>query len=605
MATKQVMVTAPLMVLIYDAIFVSGSPIKALRRHGLFYLPLAATWGILAALQAQAPPNQTAGWDTGIYWWEYALTELEAITHYLRLTFWPDALCMEYGLTIRSHLREVFPQALLIGTLLVLTGIALWRRPAVGFPGVWFFLILAPTSSIMPLIDPIFEHRMYLSLAGPVALTVTGFYGLVKARRWQARTVTIVCTTALLIPAAALAWRTYDRNRDYYDHETIWRDVLAKRPQSQRAHAAIGVFLARDGKHEQAIEYFNQALKMNPTDAKSLYNLALSLEALGREDEAIEQLRKSIELRPDAAPCHAKLGLMLAARRRYEEALPHFREAVRLQPLHPGYRLNLGRGLMEMGRTDQAVETFKELLGLDPKCAQAYYQLGNIYAQQGQFRLAAGQFKLAIDCQEDFAAAHVGLAQALIELGQEQQAQEHLARALEIDPHHGEAHYRLGALLTRRGRFAEALEHFRQARPDAGQAGGLAMLGQLLTKQGDYSAALKYYRQALEIDPDSTIALNELAWLLATCPQEAFRDAGQAVALAERACELTEYHNANMLDTLSAAHAEAGRFDQAAETARKAIQLAQAENQDKLVEIFRQHLELYLTGKPVRQERAP
>src|SRR5208283_721379 len=173
MASKEVMVTAPVMVLLYDRTFVSGSFREAGRRHRWLYLGLASTWVLLGWLMVGLH-YRGAGYGLGIPWWAYALVECRTVVQYLWLAIWPHPLVFDYGefVPIR-HMGDVAPHAVMLAVLVAGVLVELKRRPAIGLVGAWFFLILAPTSSVVPLVgQPMAEHRMYLPLAAVVTLGV-------------------------------------------------------------------------------------------------------------------------------------------------------------------------------------------------------------------------------------------------------------------------------------------------------------------------------------------------------------------------------------------------------------------------------------------------
>ena len=176
MATKTMMVTAPLVVWVYDQIFLAGGWRRRLARRWPLYVGLAATWAIPAAISASAP--QAAGLPSvGVY----AKTQPGVIVQYLTLSLWPLGQSADYAWPWAGKAAEFVPHALTLAILLAMTVWALLRSSAAGMAGVWFFLILVPTSSLVPMADPIFEHRLYLPLAGLVALVVVGGYGLIAS----------------------------------------------------------------------------------------------------------------------------------------------------------------------------------------------------------------------------------------------------------------------------------------------------------------------------------------------------------------------------------------------------------------------------------------
>ena len=228
MGAKEVMATAPILVLLYDRCFLSGSFREALRRRLPFYLGLAATWAILGALMIAYPWGGATGAGFGIPAvgpWPYARTQPGVILHYLRLSFWPSSLCLDYAWPIAMSARQIIPAAAVIAALLAGTLWALRRAPVLGFLGAWFFLILAPTSSFMPISDMAVERRMYLPLAAVVTACVLAacWLGNRLVRRAAESAGagkhlgSVLAAVALLPVTAALGYRTFERNALYRD----------------------------------------------------------------------------------------------------------------------------------------------------------------------------------------------------------------------------------------------------------------------------------------------------------------------------------------------------------------------------------------------------
>jgi len=177
MATKEVMVTAPLVVLAYDAVFFSGSPREALRHRRGLYLGLALTSLVLAGLLAANSFSRgaSAGLGAGVTSWQYARPQCWAILHYLRLSLVPYPLVLDYGVGVAHSAVEIVPGAVVVAVLVLGTAAALAKVPWLGFLGVWFLAILAPTSSFVPVItETVAEKRMYLPLAAVVTFVVVG-----------------------------------------------------------------------------------------------------------------------------------------------------------------------------------------------------------------------------------------------------------------------------------------------------------------------------------------------------------------------------------------------------------------------------------------------
>ena len=256
MATKEVMVTAPLIVLAYDRTFVAGSFRGALGARGALYAGLAGTWLALALLMGGFG-GRGLGYGLGFTWWSYALLESWVILHYLLLSLWPFPLVFDYGTNLVGTVADTIPWACLLLCLVGATFLAFRRRPALGFAGAWFLLILAPASSVVPVaFQPMAEHRMYLSLA---AVTVLASIG---AWRWLGTR----CVPVVLAGAAVLGTLAAFRNRDYRSEVAIWGDTVLRRPMNERARLTLGSALALDGRNEAAAAQFREALRIDPGD---------------------------------------------------------------------------------------------------------------------------------------------------------------------------------------------------------------------------------------------------------------------------------------------------------------------------------------------------
>jgi len=193
--TKEVIVTAPFMVLLYDRTFISGGFAVAWRRHRSLYLALAATWLPLGCLMIGLF-SRGEGFAQEATAWSYGLTECRVVVKYLLLALWPRPLVFDYGRYAAPRLSEVAPYVLVLASLLTAMFVALRRWPAAGFAVCWFFLILAPASSVIPVImQPMAESRLYLPMAGVAALAVLGIFSVAGSRslpRATARTSALV-----------------------------------------------------------------------------------------------------------------------------------------------------------------------------------------------------------------------------------------------------------------------------------------------------------------------------------------------------------------------------------------------------------------------------
>jgi protein O-mannosyl-transferase len=360
MTAKEVMVTAPIAVLLYDATFVAHSLGAALRERGRFYAALAATWLVLAALLFGTDSRAgSAGFSAGMAWTDYAQTQLFAVAHYLRLAAWPTPLVFDYG---NSIVRE--PLLIVSGAVVVIAVVgvivATWRRHRpVAFGAGWFLLVLAPTSTVVPIAtQTVAEHRVYLALAGPIALAVAWLCRTVGTRRVGGRAL-------ITAAAAALAVLTFTRNTAFSSVRTIWGDTAAKRPANARAHYNYGLALAAEGRDLAAREEFEHAVQLEPQHAAARHKLALAWREAGQPAAALPHFAAALAVRP-TAPLEYDMAVTLLLLRRTGDAVPHLQAAIALSPRHAPSHYNLGNALAELGRYGDALAEFETAAALDP-----------------------------------------------------------------------------------------------------------------------------------------------------------------------------------------------------------------------------------------------
>ncbi|HZP61452.1 MAG TPA: tetratricopeptide repeat protein [Opitutaceae bacterium] len=403
MATKEVMVSAPLMVLLYDRTFIAGSFRDAWQKRWRLYLGLAATWLLLACLVAGTGGNRngSAGFGGGVSSWAYALTQFPAISRYLRLSLWPHPLVFDYGRALVKPGVSVIPYVLIVAVLVAGTLAGLWRGRVLGFAGIWFFAILAPSSSVVPVAtETMAEHRMYLPLAAVIALLVLGCHALAGRR-----SLPVLFGFAIL-----LGFFTLRRNEDYSSALAIWSDTVAKSPRNARAQNQLGFALLQTGRSSEALQPLEEAVRLEPADAEAHRNLGVVLDTMGRVIEAVGQYKEALQIKPDYADAHNSLGNVLARQGRIPEAIGHYEEAVRLNPQNASIHNNLGLALARTGKMAEAIEQFQEALRIKPDYADAHHNLGHAWANRGDVPEAIGELEEALRLNPNDEPASVELA---------------------------------------------------------------------------------------------------------------------------------------------------------------------------------------------------
>jgi len=284
-----------------------------------------------------------------------------------------------------------------------------------------------------------------------------------------------------------------------------------------------------------------------------------------------------------------------------EEAERHFARAVEIKPRWPGAHIGVGDALLEQGRVEAAIESYRRALRVAPRHALGHARLAKALEESGKLARAIHFYRRALELYGDEPApeVHAHLGSALAKKNKLAQAEEHFERAIELRPGFGEAVANLGLLLMNAGRSAEARRQLERALDLLEESPELhAGLATTAERLGDSRAAIRHYRAALRLRPDWKHPANNLAWLLATHPDPELRDPEEAIRIAEPLRREADPSDPAVLDTLAAAYAAAGRFDEARRTAAAAIRLARKGGLDELTGEIDQRLALYREERP-------
>jgi len=623
MGTKEVMAAAPVLILLYDYAFVSKSFKSALRQRWLFYLSLAGTWVIVFALviishttlTEYKTPNESMEFIKGCDVLAYVLSQPAVILEYLRFSIWPRPLGFQ------GQVSRLFPDvifgirlaAIIVIVLLALSFLGFLRRRWFGFLGVWFFIILAPSSSLVPTMDIFSIHRMYLSLASVVTVIVFGgdyvLRKLLTGRHCE-RYFKIISAIMVAGIVTTYSLMTYERNKDYQDAAVLLGD------ESTFTHYNLAMAYIEQGDLERAVSHYKKVLQIDPNYPAANHNLGLIFMEQGKHDQAAEHFEKEIHIKPNYprihTSAHYNLGMILMQQRDLDAAKVHYKKILRINPNYADAYYHLGNILAQQGNMAQAKLYYEQTLRIEPDYAGAYYHLGNILMEQRNMTQAKLYYEQALRIEPNCVDAHNSLGIIFANQGNTERAKAEFEHEIRINPNHIEAHYNLGNIFLAQGDLTQAAAEYECAigiEPGRTKSNLEAYinshinLGVVLTQQGRPDKAMAYYEKVIVIDPNNTIAMNNLAWLLATYPDDNFRNGKRAVELAERACNITDYKIPKLLDTLAAAYAEEKRFTEAIETATKSLDLAALQkNPAAQIRQIRFRLEQYQTGKPFHQQ---
>jgi tetratricopeptide (TPR) repeat protein len=460
MASKEVMASAPVMLFVYDAVFLAGSPRGAWTARRRFYAALALTWLPLAWFVLSTGGNRggTSGFGLGVSPWQYLLTQCVAIVHYLRLALWPRPLVFFYEVHWYNAV-DVIPEGLGVVALLALGAVLLWRRPKWGFLVLWFFAILAPTSLVPGITQTIAEHRMYLALAPVMVALVLGVRAGVRRLGLPP-----LFTAAVLVPVALLfCAMTIARNRTYATEVGLWSDTVAKAPGSPYSRNNLGVALSSAGRKAEAVDAFRGALEIDPAYAGARDNLGLALDESGRPEEAVQEYLKAVAVDPNLAEVRINLGIALMHIGRPLEAVRQFEKATELSPSDPNAFNDLAGAEMTVGRVPAAIAHFQRAVALDPGNGQGWANLGNVLARAGQWPEALEAYRKAVVLMPPSADVQSNLGAACASVGRLPEAVDAYRRALALAPNDPDIHENLAQALAQLGRADEAQSEHRAA----------------------------------------------------------------------------------------------------------------------------------------------
>ena len=356
--------------------------------------------------------------------WRYLCTQFNVIVIYIRLLFVPIKQNLDYVYAFKKGFFDGYtPLAFLFLAGLIGIGIReLKRRPVISLGIFWFFITLSVESSVIPIKDALFEHRLYLPMFGFSLIVSMVLFSILWAKRFWA-----ISLSAIMV--IALGTATYRRNKLWQDDVLLWADVVSKKPDNYRGHANLGGALDRQG----------------------------------RTDEAIGQYLEALKIRPDNVYVHNNLGVALVKQGQTEKGIEHYLAALHKKPDYAFAHNNLGVALEKQGRLDKAMEQYQEALRIKPDYAEAHANVGNILQMKGRLDKAMEQYQEALRIKPDYADAHYNWASALQKQGRLKEAIDHYMDALRIDPYNVEAHNNLGILFYQLGNVERAIGHFREA----------------------------------------------------------------------------------------------------------------------------------------------
>lgn len=593
---KPMLVTVPFLLLLLDywpmGRFGNGVRLAHLLREKLPLFALSA----LSCISTLLAQKEAIGSLDQIPLLTRLGNALVAYAIYPCMLFFPANLALYYPLPPGGWpLWKILVAALVLGCVSWGVWRARFSRPYGMVGWFWYLGMLVPVVGMVQVGGQAYADRYsYLPLTGLVLAIAWGAGEWTGARVVRRRfagmaAVGILCVLSVLAGRQANVWK---------NSETLWRHALECTGDNSKAHDCLGGALFKQGRIQEAMVHFQEAVRIDPANSSAWANLGGGLLGQGRTGEAMTHLREALRFDPGLVEALNNLGNGYCRQGQSERAMVCFQEAIRIKPDYAEAHSNLGGVYASLGRFSEAVEQYRITLRLNPSYPETHNNLGNAFSRLGRAAEAVSCFEEALRIRPDNPEVHNNLGWSLLQLGKVEEAMGHFRETLRMEPSHPGARVNLGCALFEQGRISEAISQYRDViQSNPGMAEAYNNLGNALFKQGKFREAIAQFEKALEIQPSNAATRQNLAWMLATAPQPELRDGARAVQLARQACAANGDSDPLTLYILSAAQAESGDFRGAIRSAEKAIPLAEGRSNAPLVERLNRGIRLYQKGR--------
>jgi Tfp pilus assembly protein PilF len=415
MKTKEIVFTLPVMIIAYEYMFLNGQK----RRRFLNIIPFILTMLIipLTLIKVNAIGDAVSiASSKDIRWWEYLFTQFRVVITYIRLLFVPINQNLDYDYPVYRTFWDIkVICSFMFHIAAIALGFYLYRKSRqsgreqlrlVAFGIVWFYVTLSVESSVIPIADVIFEHRLYLPSIG-FFMALMSVVKLVRDRMKLADRgiIAIMVVIVMLLSVSA-----YMRNAVWKDEITLWEDVAKKSPHKARVHYNIGVLYVDISKIDNAFNEFNIALSLKP-DFLDVYNsMGVVYFKQGLVDMAIEAHKKALSINPKFVKSSFNLGNIYAQQGRIKDAIVQYEDVIKTDRYYEGTYMNLAALYAKDGRIDDAIKMYKVILERYTGSHFIYLTIGSLYEMKGDIDNAIASYKAALEYNRHFYIAYKKIA---------------------------------------------------------------------------------------------------------------------------------------------------------------------------------------------------
>ncbi|MBN2010101.1 tetratricopeptide repeat protein [candidate division KSB1 bacterium] len=444
MLTKQIAFTLPVMIGVYEWMFLRDFTVRNHRNKQILAACLLAICLIvpmhqhfnLSVLFRTIPPQQ--GHTASITAATYMLTQLHVIVTYLRLLFFPINQQLDYDYPLYSNLFQLSTllSAGLLVALMLLAILSYKKYRLITFGIIWFFITLSIESSIIPLPNVIFEHRVYLPSIGFIFL-LAGVYNWLQLHRFPAQSLIII--SSLVIVCTVL---TVKRNEIWRTEMSMWDDNVKKAPDNVRARTIRGKLFAKAGDYNAALEDLHHALSLNPNYENARLNLGVIYAKQGQFNWACNEFETILRDHPDNLEAHNNLANVLMAMKQFQQAIENYNTILSKWPDKYEVYVNRGIAYAELNNFDNAVRDFNTSISLNPKYDKAYLNRSNMYMQMQEWQAAFDDLNRVLELSPANIDALIDRGTIYLKLHQFSKALFDFNRVIELDDTNGHAYAR-------------------------------------------------------------------------------------------------------------------------------------------------------------------
>ncbi len=593
---KPMLVTLPFLLLLLDYWPLnrmgteSGPAIRNAGRLIVEKIPFLALAAVLSTITFLTQKSTGIVQDVSEYpfVWRVGNAAAAYLTYIVKM-FWPVNLAVFYPHPKGS--LSIWQVGLTFFLLVCITAASVWqlrKRPYFAVGWFWFVISLFPVIGLVQVgLQAWADRYTYMSYTGLLIIVAWGTPEFFARSRLRYKKPILALFAAVSISIfAVVAWFQVGY---WQNNEKLYAHAAKVVKDNWWAYHNLGREYAKQGKLNQAAEQFTKALRIYPDNVNIKNDLAETFFKQGQIEQAIELYREFLPPLPDDVNLSSGANAELLKQRRFANVFSFFTEA----------QINLGIALMQQGKSDQAIKHFAVAIQIKPELVLMLRDIAGSLLEQGKPADAEKLYQQILQILPEDLDVHNNLGIALAQQRKFDDALQQFDKLVTIEPNSADYQCNLGFAFFCAGRLEEAAPHFSQAiRLEPNLLNAHYYMGAVFHLQNRLNEAVQEFRRVLQLKPDRVDVMNMLARIISVNKDAGFYDPNEAVSLAEKACQASNYQQPEFLDTLSIAYSAAGRFQEAVETADKAIKLAEASGRMELAQEIQAHLNLYKARQP-------